>query len=354
MTVTDQIKILDRKIMQTEAQYDLDRKAAKISALSFNNLDKYEYLTGEDLRLKPSTFEQAKFEYSPLGKFFNKGLKEDQKKEELLKRLKNIEDKNEEQLKTIEDQEEDQSKAINRNKIKPPLLKSIYSQEVKDGKNDNNEAKKKKKKRSNDYPKLVYWSGDNVYFDFNKFGPLSSFYLKFVNRNIGISVAKLNMKEFKDKINRLKKKKAKNQPYKINKKEVLDNSEALYDGLEIIIDAFERRVFEYEGRPVIDLDYDSGAYGLTTKELQMFKKLFKYDNLNKLWKALMDADKEKHDELLNNLKIKQTVLNEQIDIKTGVERRWLENLANTVEDILDSVRENRHLRVSEIPNLESE
>ena len=84
-----------------------------------------------------------------------------------------------------------------------------------------------------------------MYFDFNKFGPLSSFYLKFVNRNIGISVAKLNMKEFKDKINRLKKKKAKKQPYKINKKEILDNSEALYDGLEIIIDAFERRVFEY-------------------------------------------------------------------------------------------------------------
>ena len=37
--------------------------------------------------------------------------------------------------------------------------------------------------------------------------------------------------------------------------------------------------------------------------------------------ALMDTDKEKHDELLNNLKIKQTVLNKQIDIKTGVERR---------------------------------
>ena len=55
MTVTDQIKILDRKIMQNEAQYDLDGKADKISALSFNNLDKYEYLTGEDLGLKPST-----------------------------------------------------------------------------------------------------------------------------------------------------------------------------------------------------------------------------------------------------------------------------------------------------------
>ena len=48
MTTTDQIKIVNRKIMQIEAQYDLDRKAAKISALSSNNLDKYEYLTGED------------------------------------------------------------------------------------------------------------------------------------------------------------------------------------------------------------------------------------------------------------------------------------------------------------------
>ena len=71
MTAADQIKILDRKIMQNGEQYDLDRKAAKISALSSNNLDKYEYLTGEDLDLEPSTVKQARFEYSPLGKFFN-------------------------------------------------------------------------------------------------------------------------------------------------------------------------------------------------------------------------------------------------------------------------------------------
>ena len=51
MIVTDQIKTLDRKIKQNEEQYDLDREAAKISALSSNNLDKYEYLTGEDLGL---------------------------------------------------------------------------------------------------------------------------------------------------------------------------------------------------------------------------------------------------------------------------------------------------------------
>ena len=93
MTITDQIKILNRKIMQNEAQYDLDRKAAKKSTLSSNNLDKYEYLTGEDLDLEPSTIEQAKFEYFPLGNIFNKGLNEDNKEEGLFKRLKNIEGK---------------------------------------------------------------------------------------------------------------------------------------------------------------------------------------------------------------------------------------------------------------------
>ena len=75
--------------MQNQAQYDLDKKAARISALSSNNLDKYEYLTGEDLGLKPSTIEQTKFEYSPLGKIFNKGLSEDDKKEGLITDINN-------------------------------------------------------------------------------------------------------------------------------------------------------------------------------------------------------------------------------------------------------------------------
>ena len=67
-------------------------------------MDKYKHLTGEDLGLKPSTVKQAKFEYSPLGKISNKGLdKDEDKKEGILKRLKNNEDKNEKQLKAIED-----------------------------------------------------------------------------------------------------------------------------------------------------------------------------------------------------------------------------------------------------------
>ena len=53
MTLTNQIKLWDKN----EAQYDLDR-AAKISALSSNNLDKYEHFTGEDLGLKVSEYPQ--------------------------------------------------------------------------------------------------------------------------------------------------------------------------------------------------------------------------------------------------------------------------------------------------------
>ena len=73
-----------------------------------NNLDKYEYLTGEGLGLNPSTVEQVKFEYSPLGKILNKGFSEDDKKEGLYKRLNNIEGKNEAQLQAITDQGEKQ------------------------------------------------------------------------------------------------------------------------------------------------------------------------------------------------------------------------------------------------------
>ena len=90
--------------MQNEVQYDLDRKGAKIFALPSNKLDKYQYFTGEDLDLKPSTVEQAKFEYSPLGKVFTKGLdKEEDKKQGLFERLENIKTKNEELLNAFSD-----------------------------------------------------------------------------------------------------------------------------------------------------------------------------------------------------------------------------------------------------------
>ena len=126
MTLTEQVKILDDKIKANKAQYDLDREAAKISALSSGELEKYEYLTDEDLGYKPDVIQKAKFEYSALGKVFNKGLDQSDKKEGLLKRLKNIEGKNKDQSDAIKDQGKKQLEAIEKQKEnKPKIIEMI-------------------------------------------------------------------------------------------------------------------------------------------------------------------------------------------------------------------------------------
>ena len=83
MTLTEKFKILNDKIKANKVQHDLYREAAKISALSSGELEKYKYLTGDDLGYKPDAVQKAKFEYFPLGKVFNKGLDESDKKEGL-------------------------------------------------------------------------------------------------------------------------------------------------------------------------------------------------------------------------------------------------------------------------------
>ena len=74
MTIDDQIR--DEKL-----QYDINREAAKISALSSNKISKYEYLTGEEILAynQKQIIEQAKFTYSPSGKAFEKQIKEKNK-----------------------------------------------------------------------------------------------------------------------------------------------------------------------------------------------------------------------------------------------------------------------------------
>ena len=69
MTIEDQIK-------GEKLQYDINKEAAKISALSSGKIDKYEYLTGEEI-LPPNQqqiIQRAKFNYSPLGKAFEKQI----------------------------------------------------------------------------------------------------------------------------------------------------------------------------------------------------------------------------------------------------------------------------------------
>ena len=90
MTVTDQIKIPDKKIKSNQAQYDLGREAAIISALSSENrLEKYEYLTGEDLGYNPSMFEKDKFEHSPLGMVLTNNTKSKTNKNKSYKNKQN-------------------------------------------------------------------------------------------------------------------------------------------------------------------------------------------------------------------------------------------------------------------------
>ena len=85
MALTEQVKILDEKIRGNKAQYDLDKETAKISALSSRNLEKYEYLTGEDLGYKPDIIQRVKLEYFPLGEGFNKVFKRYYKNKKVIK-----------------------------------------------------------------------------------------------------------------------------------------------------------------------------------------------------------------------------------------------------------------------------
>ena len=90
MTIDDQIR--DEKL-----QYDINRVAAKISTLSSGKINKYEYLTGEEIlpSNQKQIIEQGKFTYSPLGRAFEKRIK-----------TKAIEDQGEKQIKAIQNQEQ--------------------------------------------------------------------------------------------------------------------------------------------------------------------------------------------------------------------------------------------------------
>ena len=102
---------IDDQIRDEKLQYNIDREAAKISALSSSQIDKYEYLTGEEI--PPSNqqkkIEQAKFTYSPLGKTFEKQIKtiEDQGEKQQVKALIDLKPK--EQTKVIKDKSSDKN-----------------------------------------------------------------------------------------------------------------------------------------------------------------------------------------------------------------------------------------------------
>ena len=112
MTIEDQIK--DEK-----PQYDINREAVKISALSSGKIDKYEYLTGEEIlpSNQQQIIQQAKFTYSPSGKAFKK-------------QIKTIQDQGKKQVKATQDNK--QLVNINKDDYKDKLLHSREREIFKD------------------------------------------------------------------------------------------------------------------------------------------------------------------------------------------------------------------------------
>ena len=119
MTIEDQIK--DEKL-----QYDINREAVKISALSSSKIDKYEYLFGEEIlpSNKQQIIEQVKFTYSPLGKAFEKQTKtiEDQGE----KQIKAIQNKSIENIKKYSDYDNDYKKELLLSKERE-IFRDIYN-----------------------------------------------------------------------------------------------------------------------------------------------------------------------------------------------------------------------------------
>ena len=115
---------IDDKIRDEKLQYDINREAAKISALSSGKIYKYEFFTGKEI-LPPDqrrVIEQAKFAYSPLGKAFEK-------------QTKTVEEQGEKQIKAIEDNEKQLvNKQQSNNELllskEKEILKNIYNKRL--------------------------------------------------------------------------------------------------------------------------------------------------------------------------------------------------------------------------------
>ena len=282
MTYKEQNKILNDKIEANNAQYNLDRMNAEISAYSSGDLPKYEYLTKKDLKYKPDAFEQAKFEYSPLGKVFTKGLDKSDKNEGLLKRLKNIEDRNNNQLLAIkiilrlwikgkndndnddndkDDDVNDEYKNIQKFKqeliVRNILLKGGFKKfdEIVD-----------KWKQTKD-KKTVYKNVDTK-ADTKKFN-IYKIFENYLNKSIDYGRINMIQKSIKDGIKIYQK-----RPRADKNKRIINNSNKIINAIELLKSMIDNNEFkipgEYNAKPNnnIDLDWiiDKDGYEETAEE----------------------------------------------------------------------------------------
>ena len=216
MTIEDQIK--DEKL-----QYDINRKAVKISALSSGKIDKYEYLTGEEIlpSNQQQIIEQAKFTYSPLEKAFQK-------------QTKTIEDQGKKQVDALESlKPSDKQFSSIRDFISKERLNSEIVNEI-----ERIEEEERKVERS----KMVYKASNETY-DYRKFKTIRVFGNEIKNNIIDMSMANDEEDQLLRYINKLKsKKKPHNLESKKVKEDVLNSARALLKGREMVFKAFENGI----------------------------------------------------------------------------------------------------------------
>ena len=183
MTIEDQIK--DEKL-----QYDINREAAKISALSIGKIDKYEYLTGEEIL--PSNqqriIQQAKFAYSPLGKA-------------LEKQIKNIEDQGKKQGKAIQDNKQLVNKDYYKDKLllsrEREIFKVIYNKRLDKIEELNNKI---------DYNNLKYVAVNNrTSYNFSELEDLLTFLNEIKKGEMSLEEAKATQQNYLDYLNIIRK-----------------------------------------------------------------------------------------------------------------------------------------------------
>ena len=238
---------------------------AEISAYSSGDLPKYKYLTKKDLKYKPDAFEQAKFEYSPLGKVFTDGLDKSDRNEGLLKRLKNIEDRNNNQLLAIKNIPRPAIKGENNGSFRSDddvndEYKTI--QDFKQGLIDKNILRKggvKKfdkivdKWKQTKNKKIVYKNVDTK-ADTKKFN-IYNIFEKYVNKDIYYDRTDMIERSIKNGIKIYQK-----RPHTDKNIRIINNSNKIINAIELFKSMIDNNDFvipgEYNAKPNNDIDLD--------------------------------------------------------------------------------------------------
>ena len=277
----------------------------KISAYFSGDLPKYEYLTKNDLGYKPNAFEQAKFEYLLLGKVFTDGLNKSDRKEGLLKRLKNIEDRSNNQLLAIKniprtaikgennDDVNDEYKTI-QNFKKELIDKNILQKNgVKKFDNIVNKWKQTKDK------KIIYINNKNK-VDTTDFD-IYEIFKEYLNKNIEYKEIESIEKSIKEAI-----KEYQERPVLTDKnKNIINNSNKVIKDIELIKSLINDDDFkipgEYYAKPNnnVNLDWMNDKYGYEEIAEEAYTDYMKGNNDNEL-KLIKDFITKINNGAINN------------------------------------------------------